>query len=412
MAKLAINGGKPVRGRSRSWPEWPISTRADAKRVADITHSNRWSYDGPFEWKFAEAFTKYVGAKYGLCCTNGTVAIQLALEALDIGAHDEVIVPGLTWQATASACLDVNAVPVLVDVEADTWCLDTAKVEAAITRKTRAIIAVHLYGCMPDMTGLRRLCRKYSLHLIEDSAHQHGSQWKGVGAGALGDIGCFSFQETKVLSSGEGGFNTCRTKKLLERLYSLRNCGRGWQDKTANAVHSGNYRITEWQAAMLLGGLGRLDGQVKRRDKNAVYLNRLLEKIPGVLPMRRRAEVTRQSYFNFAFRLDVRELGVENTRFSRALNSELHLPGAGFEAPYQPLNRCDLYRPHTKRRYRIDSTYWKNINPSRFKLPVSEEAHAISGIVVHHSVLLGTKKDMDDIANAAQKVVDHVAELK
>ena len=412
MATLAINGGKPVRNRSRRWPQWPLSTAADAKRVSSVTLSNRWSYDGPSEWKFADAFTDFVGARHGLCCANGSVAIQLALEALDIGAHDEVIVPGLTWQATASACIDVNAVPVLVDVEADTWCLDARQAEAAVTRKTRAIIAVHLYGCMPDMTALKRLCRKYNLYLIEDCAHQHGSEWKDRGAGSLGDIGCFSFQESKVLSSGEGGFNTCRTKRIFERLYSLRNCGRGWQDRSANTVHSGNYRLSEWQAAMLVGGLRRLEGQVSRRDRNAVYLNSMLEEIPGILPMRRRAEVTRQSYFNFAFRLNTQDVAVDNARFARALNAELHPPGDGFEPPYQALNECSLYRPHTKRRYRIDETHWARIDPRRFELPVCTDAHGKSGVVVHHSVLLGTKRDMDDIAEAVKKVLSHTDELK
>ena len=147
MTKLAISGGKAVCGKNRKWANWPISTEEDAKLVAKITRTNRWSYDGPVEWEFAQKFTAYQGAKYGLCCANGTVGIQLALEALGIGAYDEVIVPVMTWQATAAACVDVNAVPVLVDIEPDTWNMNLDAVEAAITPRTRAIIVVHLYGC-------------------------------------------------------------------------------------------------------------------------------------------------------------------------------------------------------------------------------------------------------------------------
>ncbi|MCX5758662.1 MAG: aminotransferase class I/II-fold pyridoxal phosphate-dependent enzyme, partial [Candidatus Hydrogenedentes bacterium] len=180
MAKLAVLGGTPVRAE-QPWPQWPIHDAKDVKLITEVTKSNRWSYDGPIEWKFAEAFTKYQGAKFGMCSANGTVAIQIALEALDIGAYDEVIVPGMTWQATAAACIDVNAIPVLVDVEPDTWCLDLAKVEAAITKKTKAIIVVHLYGCMADLTKLQALCKKHNLFLVEDCAHQHGSFWKGKG---------------------------------------------------------------------------------------------------------------------------------------------------------------------------------------------------------------------------------------
>ncbi|MBI4557544.1 MAG: DegT/DnrJ/EryC1/StrS family aminotransferase [Candidatus Hydrogenedentes bacterium] len=414
MSKLAINGGKPLRSKSAKWPAWPISDAADAKLVAKITASNRWSFDGPTEWKFAEDFAKYCGAPYGLCCANGTVAIQLALEALDIGAYDEVIVPGMTWQATAAACLDVNAIPVLVDVEPDTWCIDLDLAEAAITRKTKAMIVVHLYGCMPDMDRARAICKKHNLYLIEDCAHQHGSEWKGKRVGSLGEIGCFSFQESKVLPSGEGGFNTCQTQRTFERIYSLRNCGRGWKGDLSNTIQSGNFRLTEWQAALLAGGLKRLDKQLKLRDQNAMYLNSLLAEIPGVKPMRRRKQVTLQSYFNFVFRIDTARLNrVSNLKVCQALNAELHLPShADLDCPYQPLNHCVLYKPHTKRRHRISADYWKAINPKRFKLPVCEDAHFKTGIAVHHSILMGSRNDMEDFACGVEKVLDNIAEPK
>lgn len=412
MGKLAINGGKAVRPRSRGWPEWPVSDAADAKRLAKIAVSNNWSYDGPFEWEFAEHFAKYVGAKHGLCVANGTVAIQLALEALGIGAYDEVIVPGLTWQATAAACIDVNAIPVLVDVEPDTWCVDVSAIEAAITPRTKAVIVVHLYGCMPDMTAIQKLCRKRDLFLIEDCAHQHGSFWKGRGAGSLGDAGCYSFQETKVVSSGEGGFVTCGTKRLFERLYSLRNCGRGYRDNMRHSVQSGNYRLTEFQAGILLGAMKRLDKQVKLRDRNAQYLNDQLATIPGVVPMRRRKEITQQSYFNFAFRILPEELGVTNARFGAALSAELNTRDDGFTRPYQPLNACELYKPHTKPRHRLNAVYWKEIDPRRFDLPVCKDVHERSGVVIHHHVLMGNKRDMDDVAEAVAKVVENIGELR
>ncbi|HOE64893.1 MAG TPA: DegT/DnrJ/EryC1/StrS family aminotransferase [Candidatus Hydrogenedentes bacterium] len=412
MSQLAVHGGKPVCPKSKPWPQWPIHDEADIKLLASITRTNRWSYDGPIEWKFADAFNAYHKSKWGMCCANGTVAIQLAFEALGIGAYDEVIVPAMTWQATAAAVLDVNAVPVLVDVEPDTWCLDAAKAEAAITKKTKAIIVVHLYGCVPDMTKIKALCKKRNLFLIEDCAHQHGTFIKGKGVGTLGHIGCFSFQESKVLSSGEGGFNMCQDKTLFERLYSLRNCGRGYMGDYTNAIQSGNYRLTEWQAAILLGGLKRLDKQVKLRDKNAIYLNGLLAQIPGIIPMRRRKEVDQQSYFNFAFRLDFAAMGakgISNAQFSAALAAET---GLEFEPPYEPLTQCSLYKPHTKPRYRISAEYWKQINPRRWKAPVCEDAHYNTGIAVHHRMLMGSKHDMDDIATAVAKVVANIDEVR
>lgn len=257
MSKLALKGGAPVRAKSLAWPKWPIHGPEDVKLVTEVTKSDRWSFDGPVEWKFAESYTKYLGAKHGLCCANGTVGIQIALEALGVGANDEVLVPGMTWQATAAAALDINAIPILVDVEPDTWCIDIDKAEELVTKKTKALIIVHLYGCMPDMTRVLAFCKKHKLFLIEDCAHQHGSFWKGQGVGSFGDAASFSFQESKVLSSGEGGFNTCKTKETFERLYSLRNCGRGFMGNFSNALQSGNYRLTEWQAAILTCGLGR-----------------------------------------------------------------------------------------------------------------------------------------------------------
>lgn len=422
MAKLAINGGKPIVGKKKDWATWPVSDAADAKRVAEITRSNRWSYDGPTEWRFAEAFTKYQGGKYGLCCTNGTVGIQLALEALGIGAYDEVIVPGMTWQATAAAVADVNAIPILTDVEPDTWNLDLDAVEAAITKKTRAIIVVHLYGCVTDLDRLKKICKQHKLFLIEDCAHQHGTFWKKQGVGTIGDVSSWSFQESKVLSSGEGGFNMCKTKDLFYRIYSLRNCGRPYEAEPPvfglkkqapmdATLQSGNYRLTEWQAAILEGGLARLDKQVKLRDANAQYLNAQLAEIEGLLPMHRRKQVTQQSYFNFAFRFEAQDYKVNNRQFCAALNAELSLD-EGFEPPYEPLNRCTLYKPRTKARHKLDKEYWKAVDPKRFKLPVCQEARDKNGVVIHHQMLMNTKGDMDKIVTAVKKVVENIADVR
>ena len=422
MGTLAINGGKAILPKNKKWAQWPVSDARDAKLTAKITRSNRWSYDGDTEWKFAEAFTKYQSAKYGACCANGTVGIQLALEALGVGAYDEVIVPGITWQATAAACVDVNAIPILTDVEPGSWNLDLDAVEANITSKTRAVIVVHLYGSTCNIPKLVKLCKKHKLFLIEDCAHQHGTFWKGKGVGSFGDVSSWSFQESKTMSSGEGGFNMCNSKEVFERLYSLRNCGRQYEAEPvafgmkkiapmSNTLQSGNYRLTEWQAALLEGGLRRLDKQVKGRDKNAIYLNSLLEKIPGVMPMTRHKEITQQSYFNYSFRIDPAELGLSNRQFSAALNAELSLD-YGFEPPYQPLNACELYKPQTKARHKLNAKYFKAINPARFKLPVCEDAHYRSGIAVHHRLLMNSKGDMKAVGTAIKKIVDNLGEAR
>ena len=274
---------------------------------------------------------------------------------------------------------------------------------------------------MTDLTKLQKLCKKHGLFLVEDCAHQHGTFWKGQGVGTFGDVSSWSFQQSKVLSSGEGGFNMCKTKDLFYKLYSLRNCGRAYPGsgvfglkKAAGwdtTLQSGNYRITEWQAVMLLGGLRRLDAQVKLRDKNAIYANSLIEEVPGILPMRRRKEVTQQSYFNYTFRIDAKELGVNNAAFCAALNAELGL-GDAFEMPYDPLHECGLYKPRTKTRHKLNDAFWKAIDPRRAKLPVCHDANQSSGVAVHHVFLMNTKKEMEQLAEACKKIVDNIAEVK
>jgi L-glutamine:2-deoxy-scyllo-inosose/3-amino-2,3-dideoxy-scyllo-inosose aminotransferase len=407
MGKLAVTGGKPV--RTKPWPSWPLHDERQVELVTEVTRTGPWSFDGPKDWEFGEKFAAFSGAKYGLCVANGTVALQLALEALDVGAWDEVIVPGLTWQATAAAALDINAIPILVDVEPDTYTIDPKAVEAAITDRTKVIIPVHLYGCMADVESILAIAKKHNLKVIEDSSHQHGSQWKGKGVGSMGTLGAFSLQETKLLTSGEGGIVLTSDRDLMLRVYSLRNCGRLYKDSEGEHIQSGNYRITEFQAAVLLAGLERLESQTLLRDENAQYLNKKLAQIDGIQPMRRRSQVTRQAYYYFTFRYDPEKWqGLPVETFREALTAE-----TGFlaERLYQPLNNCDLYQPLTKRRYRINDQYWKAIDPRRFNLPVCERVHNIEGVGLHHAMLLGTKKDMDDIVRGIEKIRDHLDEL-
>jgi L-glutamine:2-deoxy-scyllo-inosose/3-amino-2,3-dideoxy-scyllo-inosose aminotransferase len=293
--------------------QWPIFGAEELEALRQVLESGHWghidgtgSYVGLFERDFERAFADLHTARHGLCVANGTVALQLALEALEVGAGDEVIVPGLTWQATAAAALDVNAVPVLVDVEPDTYCLDPSAVEAAITPRTRAVIAVHLYNCLADLDALLALCEKHDLHLIEDCAHSHGSTWSERGVGSLGAIGCFSFQLTKSLTAGEGGFCATNSDALRERLDALRNCGRrpSAGGDQWSALQSGNYRLSEWQAAILSVQLGRFGEQLALRAENARLLDEAFAGVQGITPMRRRPQVTRQGLYAYVVRYD------------------------------------------------------------------------------------------------------------
>ena len=206
MSTLAINGGEKIFGNEFKLADYPSVYLETAVLLSDIyLKSRKWSYFGPYEQQFAESFAKYHDSSYGGFMANGTVTLECALGALGVGPGDEVIVPGITWQATASAVCDVNAVPVLVDVDAETLCIDPTKIEENITSRTRAIIPVHLYHRMADMDKILPIAKKHNLVVIEDSAHSHGSQWDRKGAGTLGDFGSFSFQSSKLLNAGEGG---------------------------------------------------------------------------------------------------------------------------------------------------------------------------------------------------------------
>jgi len=423
VSKLAVKGGKPVRDIKRNpWPKWPVWDKNEEHALLEVLKSGVWSYNGPKESKFNKAFAEFIGTKYALSVANGTVSLQLALEACGIGWGDEVILPGLTWQATAASVLDVNAVPILVDVCEDTWCIDPAKIEEAITPRTKAIIPVHLYGSFADMDAITRIAAKYNLRVIEDCAHKHGGQWNGKKAGSIGDIGSFSFQLSKLMTAGEGGALTTSDSGLYEKLDALRNCGRRSEKKESaekgtgiysdegNFIQSGNYRITDFQAALLIEALKRLPQQNRLREDNARYFNSLLAELPGVLPMWRDKRETMAAYYNFSFRYnkgDFKALPV--TELRKALAAELGCP---VESSYEPLNACALYTPHTKPcRHKLTDRYWQKIDPARFEVPVCHRIYREESVCFHHCVLMGTKADMDLIAEAIQKVYNNAEQL-
>lgn len=425
MANLAISGGSPVRDvKTNPWPSWPVWDENEEKALLEVLNSGVWSYNGPKEVMFNKMFAEYTGTEYAISAVNGTVTLQLALEALGIGYGDEVILPGITWQATAATIIDVNATPVLVDVCEDTWCIDPKAIEAAITTKTKAIVPVHLYGSFADMDAILDIAKKHNLFIIEDCAHKHGGEWKGKKAGSIGDIGSFSFQLSKHLTAGEGGTLTTNNHELAEKMDALRNCGRrpegeeykdvdkgaGVYSDEGNFIQSGNYRITEFQAAILIEGLKRLPEQNKTRDENGIYGNTLLTELPGITPMRRDERETNEAYFNFAFRYNKNEFkGLPIEKFREALGAEI---GLEVEACYEPLNNCSLYKPLTKpARHKLSDDYWKMIDPSRFNLPVCEKIFKEESVCIHHKILMGTKGDMDMLISAIKKIYDYVEEL-
>lgn len=423
MNSLAIKGGSPIRdAKTNPWPKWPVWDEKEEKALLEVLNSGVWSYNGPKETEFNKDFAEYTGVKYAISAANGTVTLQMALEACGIGVGHEVILPGLTWQATAATILDVNATPIIVDVCEDTWCIDPKAVEAAITPRTKAIVPVHLYGSFANMDEIMRIAKKHNLYVIEDCAHKHGGEWNGKKAGSIGDVGSFSFQLSKHLTAGEGGVLTTNNFEIAERLDALRNCGRrpegmnkevdkgaGLYSDQGNFYQGGNFRITEFQAAILVEALKRLPEQNAIRDENGIYLNSLLTDLPGIKPMKRDERETKEAYFNFAFRYFKDEFkGLPVAKFREALTAEI---GIQVSASYEPLNKCSLYVPHTKPcRHKLNDEYWAAINPKRFDLPVCDRIHFEESVCIHHKILMGTKKDMEMIAAAIKKIFEN-AEL-
>ncbi|MDD3925856.1 MAG: DegT/DnrJ/EryC1/StrS family aminotransferase, partial [bacterium] len=333
MERLSLHGGTPVRSE-KAFPAWPIFGREERDRLLEVFDSGKWWY-GEKVREFEEKYAAFQDAKHGVTCANGTLALETALLACGVGAGDEVIVPPYTFMATASAVLKINAVPVFADIELDTCNLDPKDVERKISDKTKAILPVHLGGLPVDMDAFRALARKHKLALIEDACHSWGSKWQGKGTGAIGDCGVFSFQMSKNITSGEGGILLTDNEAIADRARSYTNCGRvkggEWYE---HYLLGSNSRLTELQAAILLGQLERLEEQTLKREKNAAYLSELLKDMPGISLMRRDPRVSRRSYHMYIFRfLSEQWLGVNRDRFLEALRAEGIPSSAGYNIP-------------------------------------------------------------------------------
>ena len=369
--------------------------------------SGEWGrLDGHQVEEFERRFAALHGCRHGVAVANGTVSLRIALLAAGIQAEAEVIVPSYTFLSTASAVVEANAVPVFADIDLDTFNLDPTAVAVAITPRTRAIIPVHFAGHPADMDALQRLADTHGLVLIEDAAHAHGACHGTRAVGSLGRMASFSFQSSKNLTAGEGGIITTNDEALAAACRSIQNCGRVeggiWYE---HHVISGNYRLGEFQGAVLNCQLDRLEEQTATRDANGTYLARRLQSLPGVSPQRRSPHCTRHAYHLFMLRLDPKEFGASREAVLSALEAE-GIPcsaGYGFSLPAQPLFRNKAFGPYLPAvRDRLDYT--------RVRCPNSDLICRQS-IWLEHSMLLGTRDDMDDIAAAFEKVHSHRDQL-
>jgi len=404
--KLALLGGPPI--RTRPFTGWPIFGRAEERRLLRVLRSGKWGrLHGPEVAEFEQRFAAVHGCKHGIAVANGTVSLRLALLAVGLQAEDEVIVPPYTFFSTASAVVEANAVPVFADIDLETFNLDPRAAAAALTPRTRAIIPVHFAGLPADMDAFLALARRRKLWVIEDAAHAHGASYKHRPAGSLGHIASFSFQSSKNLTAGEGGILTTNNDRLAAACRSMHNCGRVpeglWYE---HHVISGNYRLGEFQGAVLNAQLDRLEAQTARRDRNGRYLAAKLAALPGVHPQQRPEFCTRHSYHLFMLRLDATAFGAPRAAVLRALQAE-GIPcsaGYGFSLPQQPMFRHKAFGPFLHQAA-------ARLDYRRVRCPNSDLLCREQAIWLEQSILLGARADMDDIARAFEKVFENRAAL-
>jgi perosamine synthetase len=412
----AILGGKPV--RTAPFPRWPIFREADEKAVLPVLRSGVWSR-AKVVAEVERRYARLMGAKYCIATSNGTNAIITAVRGLDIGAGDEVITTPYTFAATIHPILLANALPVFADIDAETWQIDPAKIEAKITKNTVAILPVHIIGGICDMDRINLIAKKHNLKVIEDACEAHGGEWKSRKVGTLGDLGCFSFQNGKSLTCGEGGAILGHDEKLMDRCYSFHNLGRPHgsvvrRNHEGHPILGSKCRMAEYQASILMTQMETFDEESKRRSDNAAYLSAKLKQIPGIVPRTDYAEVTRTAFYYYGFRYKKERFdGLSRDKFIAALREEGIPVGAGLGViEGTPMNREgfieDAFRSKAYQRI-----YSKKKLASYQADNECPESDRLVGETVgfHQSVLLTARQDMDDIAKAIFKVYEHRQKL-
>lgn len=260
----------------------PVMGRHAKKYLLDCLETGWVSSKGPYVERFERAFADFIGTKYAVAASSGTSSLHLALAALTIGPDDEVILPALTMIATVLPVLYTGATPVLVDSEPATGNIDITKIEKRITKKTRAIIPVHLHGHPADMAGIMKLAKKYHLAVIEDAAEAHGAKIRGKNVGSFGDMGCFSFYGNKIITTGEGGMVTTNHTGLAERIRSLCNLARTPGRHFLHQEIAYAYRMSNLQAALGLAQTEDADRFVAKKRRIAETYTRLLQHMHGI----------------------------------------------------------------------------------------------------------------------------------
>lgn len=395
-SRLAIHGGSPV--RTTPIGQWPEFGAEEEELLLAALRSGKWgSLDGTYVTRFEREFAAFQGAKHGVTTVNATMGLAVAMKAIGLGPGDEVIVPPYTFIATASAALMIGAIPVFADVDPETLLIDPEKIEQAITPRTKAIVPVHHGGSPVDMDAVMEVARRHGLRVVEDAAQAHGAAWRGQPVGAIGDVGVFSHQSSKMLTAGEGGTMVTNDPEVDELLWSYRNVGRRRGGEWYEHVRLGwNLRMTEFQAAILLAQLKRFPEQQARRTAAAAYLTERLEDIPGAVALQVPHGVTAHSWYTYHWRwLGARQGGLDKMEFARALRAE----GIPVLHGYVPINRNEAVRTEIKRLGGAEPV----------ACPAAEKADAEEILAFSSPILMAPNEDIDDVVRAVDKVARYRA---
>ena len=400
----AVLGGAPV--RTKPFPSWPMYDEREERNLLDVLHSGEWGTHGggrllpEFETKFAA----YQNAKYGVAVSNGSVALETALFALDVKPGDEIITTPYTFIATSTAILRAGARPVYVDIDPETYQIDATKIESAITERTRAIMPVHMGGGPVNLDAVLDVAKRHNLLVVEDACQAWGAEWRGRRVGAIGDVGTFSFQTSKNITSGEGGIVVTNRDDVFERSWSYRNVGRvrggAWYQ---HEILGWNYRLTEFQAALLLPQLERLPEHTRQRTASAAYLNQHLSEVPGIAPVRIDERVTQHAWHLFMLRFDAEAFdGLPRQRFIEALRAEGIPASPGYLTPLSEVGAVQRA---------IQATLPEGEIWTAPTLPVAERACASEGVWLPQTLLLAPESEMAEVVEAFAKIHRHRASL-
>jgi perosamine synthetase len=409
--KPALLGGTPV--HQSGWPEWPQWSKSWEPEIIEVLRSGQWSSagGGGRVADFEVAWANLLGAKRCVATASGTTALITAMHVMGVDAGDEVITSPYTFIATYNTILMLKALPVFADTDPATLTMDPASIESRITERTRAIVPVHIYGLPCDMDPINTIAKKHKLAVVEDACQAWLGEYKGRKCGTLGDLGCFSFQNSKHIPAGEGGAITGNSEELVDRCQAFHNCGRAFGTFQGGGCFSRgtNFRMMHYAAALLRQEIDKLVTDTKRRQENADHLTAGLTEIPGVQPVRL-PENSRAVWHLYAFRYDADQFhGLPRNKFIRALRAEGIPAGGGYGEQYydglldEAIQSRGFQRLFPAARLKA---YRDSFQELRGNKQVCETT-----VAVFNTLLLADRGDVDHIIEAIAKIHTHSAAL-